>query len=78
MMIVMMIQNLETKTDIQINRLEGWIKKMQETFDNGLEELKSKQPTMNNTIMDIRNTREGNNIRKLRQQNRQVSRKTKL
>jgi len=78
MMIVMMIQNLETKTDIQINRLEGWIKKMQETFDNGLEELKSKQPTMNNTIMDIRNTREGNNSRKLRQQNRQVSRKTKL
>jgi len=77
-MIVMMIQNLETKTDIQINRLEGWIKKMQETFDNGLEELKSKQPTMNNTIMDIRNTREGNNSRKLRQQNRQVSRKTKL
>lgn len=74
----MMIQNLETKTDIQINRLEGWIKKMQETFDNGLEELKSKQPTMNNTIMDIRNTREGNNSRKLRQQNRQVSRKTKL
>lgn len=78
MMIVMMIQNLETKTDIQINRLEGWIKKMQETFDNGLEELKSKQPTMNNTIMDIRNAREGNNSRKLRQQNRQVSRKTKL
>lgn len=78
MMIVMMIQNLESKMDVQINRLEGWIKKMQETFDNGLEELKSKQPTMNNTIMDIRNTTEGNNSRKLRQRNRQVSRKTKL
>ena len=74
----MMIQNLESKMDVQINRLEGWIKKMQETFDNGLEELKSKQPTMNNTIMDIRNTTEGNNSRKLRQRNRQVSRKTKL
>lgn len=76
-MIVMMIQNLEDKTDVQINRQEGWIKKMQEIFDNGLKELKSKQPTMKNTIMDIRNTTEGNNSRKLKQQNRQASRKTK-
>ena len=41
-MIVKMIQNLE-------NRME----KLQETFNKNLEELKSKQTMMNNTINEI-------------------------
>ena len=43
-MIVKMIQNLG-------NRME----KIQETFNKGLEELKSKQTMMNNTINEIKN-----------------------
>ena len=42
LMIVKMIQNLE-------NRME----KIQETFNKDLEELKSKQTMMNNTINEI-------------------------
>ena len=41
-MIVKMIQNLGNRID-----------KMQETFNKDLEELKSKQATMNNTINEI-------------------------
>ena len=44
-MIVEMIQNLG-------NRME----KIQETFNKDLEELKSKQTTMNNTISEIKNS----------------------
>ena len=44
-MIVKMIPNLR-------NRME----KIQETFNKDLEELKSKQTMMNNTITDIKNT----------------------
>ena len=47
-MIVKMIQNLG-------NRME----RTQETFNKDLEELKSKQTMMNNTINEIRNTLEG-------------------
>ena len=47
-MIVKMIQNLE-------NRIE----KIQETFNKDLEDLKSKQTMMNNTIPKIKNTLEG-------------------
>ena len=47
-MIVKMIQNLG-------NRRE----KIQETFKKDLEELKSKQTVMNNTINEIKNTLEG-------------------
>ena len=47
-MIVKMIQNLG-------NRME----KIQETFNKDLEELKSKQTMMNNTINKIKNTLEG-------------------
>ena len=47
-MIVKMIQNLR-------NRME----KIQETFNKGLEELKSKQTVMNNKITEIKNTLEG-------------------
>ena len=55
-MIVKMIQDLgkimEAKTD-----------KMQETFNKDLEEIKSRQAMMNNTINEIKNTREGINSR---------------
>ena len=51
-MIVKMIQNLG-------NRME----KIQETFNKELEELKSKQTVMNNTISEIKNSLEGINCR---------------
>ena len=51
-MIVKMIQNLG-------NRME----KIKETFNNDLEELKSKQTMMNNTIHAIKNSLEGINSR---------------
>ena len=52
-MIVKMIQNPG-------NRME----KIQETFNKDLEELKSKQTMMNNTINAIKNSLEGINSRK--------------
>ena len=52
-MIVKMIQNPG-------NRME----KIQETFNKDLEELKSKQAVMNNTINDIKNSLEGINRRR--------------
>ena len=42
-MIVKMIQNLENKMELQINRLETMIEKMQKMFDKELEEIKSNQ-----------------------------------
>ena len=51
-MIVKMIQNLK-------NRME----KIQETFNKELEELKSKQTMMSNTINEIKNSLEGINSR---------------
>ena len=39
-MIVKMIQNLANKMDLQINRLETRIEKMQEMFNKDLEEIK--------------------------------------
>ena len=51
-MIAKMIQNLG-------NRME----KIQETFNNDLEELTSKQMMMNNTINEIKNSLEGINSR---------------
>ena len=51
-MIVKMIQNLGNRTE-----------KIQETFNKGLEELKSKQTMMNNTIKEIENSLEGINRR---------------
>ena len=52
-MIVKMIQNLG-------NRME----KIQETLNQDLEELKSKQTVMNSTINEIKNSLEGINSRK--------------
>ena len=51
-MIVQMIQNLGSKME-----------KIQETFKKDLEELKSKQTVMNNTINAIKNSLEGSNSR---------------
>ena len=51
-MIVMMIKNLENKTE-----------KMQESINKDLEELKNKHTETNNTISEIKNTLEGINSR---------------
>ena len=40
---VNMIKNLENKMEIQINRLETCIEKMQEMFKKDLEEIKNSQ-----------------------------------
>ena len=61
-MIVKMMQNLENKMELQINRLETRIEKMQEMFNKDLEEIKS-QSVMNNAINEIKNTLEGTNSR---------------
>ena len=42
-MIVQMIQNLESKMELQINRLETRIEKMQERFNKDIEEIKRSQ-----------------------------------
>ena len=60
-MIVQMIQNLENKTQLQINRLETRIEKMQEMFNKDLEEILKSQSIMNNAINEIKNTLEGTN-----------------
>ena len=57
-MILKMIQNLG-------NRME----KIQETFNKDLEELKSKQTVMNNTINEIKNSLKGYIAEKLWQKN---------
>ena len=49
-MIVKMIQNLENKMELQINRLETRIEKMQEMFNKDLEEIKKSQSIMNNAM----------------------------
>ena len=59
-MIVQMIQNLENKMELQINRLETRIEKMQEMFNKDLEETKKRQ-SMNNTINEIKITLERTN-----------------
>ena len=55
-MIVKMIQALG-------KRMEAKIEKMQETFNKDLEELKSKQRMMKNTINEIKISLEGINSR---------------
>ena len=62
-MIVKRIQNLENKMDLQIDRLETKIEKMQQMFSKDLEEIKKKkgQSIMNNTITEIKSTLEGTN-----------------
>ena len=45
-MIVKKIQNLENKMELQINRLETRIKKMQEMFNKDLKEIKKTKSVM--------------------------------
>ena len=40
--------------ELQINRLETRIEKMQETFNKDLEEIKKSQSIMNNAITEIK------------------------
>ena len=49
-MIVKIIQNLEIKMESQINSLETSIEKMQESFNNDLEEIIKSLYIMNNAI----------------------------
>ena len=46
------------------NKIEIWIKKIQEMFDRDLEEIKNEQTKMKNTITEMKNTLEGINSRK--------------
>jgi len=62
-MIVKMIQNLENKMELQTNRLETRIEKMQETFNKDLEKIKKSGSIMNNAITEIKSTLEGTNSR---------------
>ena len=62
-MIEKIIQNLESKLELQINSLETRIKKMQEMFNKDLEEIKNSQLIMNNAINEIKNTLAGTNCR---------------
>ena len=58
-MIIKMIQNLENKMELQINRQETRIEKTHKTFNTDLEEIKKSQSIMNNSVTDIKNTLEG-------------------
>ena len=62
-MIIQLIQNLENKMELQINRLEMRIEKMQEMSNKDLEEIKKSQSIMNNAINEIKSTLEGTNSR---------------
>ena len=53
--------------ELQINSLETRIKKMQEMFNKDLEEIKKSQYIMNDAISEIKNTPDGTNSRKQRQ-----------
>jgi len=46
-MIVKMIQNLENKMELQVNRLETSIEKMPQMFNKDLEEIKKKESIHN-------------------------------
>ena len=62
-MIVKMVQNLENKMELQIDRLETKIEKVQEMFNKDLEEIKKSRSIMNHVITHIKNTLEGINSR---------------
>ena len=52
-----------------INKLEAWIEKIQEKFNQDLEEIKNRQSAMNNAIIEIKNTIVGTIAEQLRQEN---------
>ena len=58
-----MIQFLENKMELQINKLETRNEKMQEMFNEDLEDTKKSQSIKNNAIAKIKSTVEGTNIR---------------
>ena len=60
---VKMVQNLERKMELQIDRLETRIKEMQEMFNKDLEEMTESQSIMNNAITEIKSTLEGTDSR---------------
>ena len=62
-MIVKMIQNVENKMELQINRLETRIEKRQEKFNKDLEEIKKSQSITNNAITEFKSTLEGTRSR---------------
>ena len=49
--------------ELQINRLETRIEKMQEMFNKDLEEIKKSKSIMNNAITEIKSTLQGTNSR---------------
>ena len=53
--------------DAQINKMAVQIEKIQEMFKKDLEQIKTRQSTMNNVITEIKNTVETTNSRILRQ-----------
>ena len=55
-----MIQNLENKSELQINSLETRIEKMKEGFNKDVEKIKKSQYIMNNAINDIKKHAGGN------------------
>ena len=59
-MIVKMIQNLENKMELQVNRLETRITKMQEMFNKYLEDIRNSQSIMNNAIIENQKDSGGN------------------
>ena len=60
---VKIIQNLENKMQLQINRLETRTDKMKKMFNKDLEEIKKSQSIMNNEITEIKSTPEETNSR---------------
>ena len=58
-MIVKMFQNLKNKMELQINRPETRIEKMQEMFNKDLEEIEKSRSIMNNTFPLKSGTRQG-------------------
>jgi len=54
------IQNPEKKLELQINRLELSIEKMQGMFNKDLEEIKKNQSIINNPRIEIKSTLGGN------------------
>ena len=58
-----------------INKLEAQIEKIQEKFNQDLEEIKNRQSAMNNAIIEIKNTIVETIAEQLRQENGLVCRK---
>ena len=56
-----MIQNHRNKMEAQMKWMKAQIEKIPEMFRKDLEKLKNRQPAMNNTITEIKNTPEGPN-----------------